>query len=519
MMTPSPLMGDILARNALLYKGRAAVIYEDQTITFNDLLERSQTLAKALRSAGVQPGGRVAYLAMNRAEYVEFYGACELSGHIAVPVNFRLAGPETAWILNDVDPLVLFFESQYTPLLESIRAELPTGLRYVCLDAADCPDWAETYAAFLAGATPEPLDYRPRPEDPLCIIYTSGTTGMPKGVVRSHAADAAQAYSNSFELGLGPDDRFLVMMPMFHVGARGQQIAAHWRGATFVLHRGFDPGAVLAAVEDLKITVTHMAPTLLHDVFEHPDIDRRDLSSLRTVFYAAAPKPVDLLKRGLGRLGNVFVNGYGSTEIFGITLHKHDHVLDGPPEQVARLKSVGQPAMHTEARIVDDQDNPVPPGTIGEIVMRGGACMTRYWNNDSGTAKALRGGWYHTGDMAYADERGFIFLVDRKKDMIISGGENIYSREVENALSEYPAISEVAVIGVPDPRWGESVRALVVLRAGQEPTEGEIIEFCKSRIARYKAPKSVRFVSELSRLANGKVDKIALRKLYGQPDD
>ncbi|MDO7836316.1 long-chain-fatty-acid--CoA ligase [Sphingobium sp. HBC34] len=518
MTSGSPLMGDILERNALLYRDRPAVIFEGRTITFGQLLEQSQTLASAMRAAGMRKGDRVAMLAMNRAEYVDFYGACELTGYIAVPVNFRLAGPETAWILNDVEPSVLLFEGQYTSLLDSIRAELPATMRYVCLDSEGRPDWAEDYAGFLAAGTKQAMPERPHPEDPLCIIYTSGTTGRAKGVIRSHAADAAQAYSNSFELGITPGDRFLVMMPMFHVGARGQQIAAHWHGAALVLHRGFDPGAVLATIEELKITVTHMAPTLLHDVFEHPDIDRRDLSSLKTLFYAAAPMPVDLLRKGLARLGNIFVNGYGSTEIFGITLHKHDHVLDGPQHLVNRLKSVGQPAMNTEVRIVDEDGNPVPPGTIGEIAMRGGACMTGYWNNHSATAKAMRGGWYHSGDMAYADENNFIFLVDRKKDMIISGGENIYSREVENALSEHAAISEVAVIGVPDPRWGESVRALVVLRSGKSATEVEIIEHCKAMIARYKAPKSVLFVKELSRLANGKIDKITLRRLYGKAE-
>ncbi|MEO5597305.1 MAG: long-chain-fatty-acid--CoA ligase [Novosphingobium sp.] len=513
-----PLMGDILIRNALLYRDRPAVVFDGATITFGALLERAQVLGHALLTAGLLAGDRAAMLAMNRAESVDFYSACELTGIIAVPVNFRLAAPETSWILNDVAPVVLLFEAQYAPLLETIRADLPPALRYVCLDADGRPDWAENYADFVATGRAEPLPEMPRAADPLCIVYTSGTTGRPKGVIRSHGADAAQAQANSYELALTPDDRYLVMMPMFHVGARGQQIAAHWRGAALVLHRGFDAGAVLAAIEEHRITVTHMAPTLLHDLFEHPDFAHRDLSSLKTVYYAAAPMPLDLLRKGLARLGKVFVNGYGATEIYGITLHKHDHVLEGPEHLIARLKSVGQPAINTEARIVDEAGKPVPPGTIGEIAMRGGACMTGYWNNHAATAQAMRGGWYHTGDMAYADENNFIFLVDRKKDMIISGGENIYSREVENALSEHPAVSEVAVIGVPDPRWGESVRALVVLREGHVPDAGAIIEHCKEKIARYKAPKSVLFVPDLDRLANGKTDKIALRRRYGQPN-
>ena len=511
-------MGQIFRRNARLTPDRAAVIFDDETISFRDLLGRSNRLASALWNAGVRKRDRVAILAMNCPEYIETYGAGELAGFTINPINFRLAAPEMVWILNDSGPSCLIFEAQYAQLLAGIRADLDDKLLYICIGEADeCPEWASHYATFAASGSEAGAPSEADPEDPLTLMYTSGTTGRPKGVLRSNAADMNTARGCAVELGLAPGDRYLVMMPWFHIGARGQQMAAHWRGATVVMHRRFDPGKVLEDIERYKVTCTHMAPTLVHDCFEHPDIDKRDLSSLKTLYYAAAPMPLPLLRRGLARLGNIFCNGYGSTEVTGLCLHKIDHVLDGPAHLVERLKSVGQPQINSDACILDDDWNRLAPGEVGEIAILSDGVMTGYWNNHLATAKALRDGWFRTGDMGYVDDEGFFYLVDRKKDMIISGGENIYSREVEDAVGAHDAVSEVAVIGVPDERWGESVRALVVLRGGRTVSEDELIEHTRALIARYKVPKSVLFVPELTRLANGKINKVALRDQYGQP--
>lgn len=507
-------LGDMFRRNGRLTPDRPAILYEGRRISFAALLDRSSRLASALWNLGVRRRDRVAILSMNRPEYCEVWGVGELAGFMIAAINFRLAPPEMRWIIGDADPAVLIFEDQYAELVGAIRADLPEGLRYVCLGDR-CPEWARPYEALLASGDPQGAPSIARPEDPLSLMYTSGTTGRPKGVIRSNRAEFDLARSNVIELNLAPGDIYLLMMPWFHIGARAQQTAAHWRAATVLMHRGFAPGGVLEDIERHGVTCMHMAPTLLHDCFEHPDIDTRDLSSLRTVYYAAAPMPLALLRRGLAKLGNVFVNGYGSTEISGLCLHKVDHVLDGPAELVQRLKSVGQPQVNCDVRIIDEHWNALPPGEIGEIALAGAPMMDGYWNNHAATAAVLRDGWYRTGDMGYADARNFVYLVDRKKDMIISGGENIYSREVEDAIGAHDAVSEVAVIGFPDARWGESVRALVVLRAGRSASEAEIIEHTRALIARYKAPRSVVFVDALARLPSGKINKVALRALHG----
>jgi acyl-CoA synthetase (AMP-forming)/AMP-acid ligase II len=508
-------LGDIFRRNARNYAGHPALIFEGRTITFAELFARTNRLASALWNAGIRKRDRVAMLSMNRPEYVEVWGVGELAGFHIASLNFRLAAPEIEWIVNDSDPQVLIFESQYADLLQSIRPRLREDLRYICIGGA-APAWAADYEAFLAGGDEAGAPSRAEPDDPIGLIYTSGTTGRPKGVIRSNGADLSCAFSQALELGIHPGDKYLLMMPWFHIGARAQQTIAHVHGATVIMHRNFDPGRILEDIENYGVTHMHMAPTLVHDLFEHPEIGKRNLSSIRTIYYAAAPMPVPLLRKGLERLGNVFTQGYGSTEISGLCLQKRDHVLDGPPELTRRIGSIGQAQTDTDVRILDDEWNECPPGTVGEITLSGTGMMDGYWNNHAATSRVMRGGWFRNGDMGYADEDGFIYLVDRKKDMIISGGENIYSREVENAIVLHPAVSEVAVIGVPDERWGESVRALVVLRGGACATEQEIKDHVRSQIAGYKAPKSIVFLDALPRLANGKIDKLNLRENHGQ---
>lgn len=508
-------MGEVLERNALHAPDRTAILFEGKSISYARLLRQSTRLANALLG-GAAPGDRVAILAMNCPEYIEAYGAGELAGFIMVGINFRLAAAEIAYILEDSAPRVLIFESQYADLIASLRPNLPEDMRLICLDQSDL-EWAEAYEKVVASGSDTLPAKRPCLDDPLGLLYTSGTTGRPKGALRSNRADAFIGEVYAMELNLAPGDRMLIMMPMFHAGGRGQQMAIFWRGATLVLHRGFDAAAVLRSIEEDRVAVTHMAPTVFQDIIDHPDFEARDLSSLKTLLYAAAPMPLPLLRRGLAALGPIFVNGYGCSESAGAFLHKTDHVLDGPRELVERLKSVGQPLVRTHIRIVDEAGNELPTGMVGEIAMKSDGTMMRYWNNDRATAEVLHDGWYRTGDMAYVDAQNFVFLVDRKKDMIVSGGENIYSREVEEALLTHAAVADVAVIGIPDPRWGESVRAVIVRVAECQVAAEELITHCRAQIARYKAPKSIVFVDTLPRLGTGKIDKVSIRRLHGTP--
>ena len=506
-------LGDILRDNACKLPYDTATVHAGRRILFGEYFRRSQQLASALHRAGVRRQDRIAILSRNSSQYLEVYGAAELAGYVVGTVNFRLAAPEIAYIVGDCAPTALFFEAEYSEIIAGLRGSLPGIDRYVSIGAP--PDWATEFEDFVASGSVDGAPTRACLDDVMHLIYTSGTTGRPKGVMRTHRAELRIAEFMTSEVGVLREDVVQIMMPLFHVGARWLQIGSHLRGARIVLHREFEPLEILQTMERERVTVVHMAPTIVQRVLDHPRIDEFDLSSLRTVYYSAAPMPLPLLRRGLAKLGGVFLQLYGMTEGFGTTLHKGQHRPDGTAEQMKRLSSVGQAPLGVGLRVMDDDGIEQPAGVPGEIEIHTDSRMTGYWNNSVATAAAVRDGWYKTGDIGYLDQHGFLFLVDRKKDMIISGGENIYCREVEEAIASHDGVGEVAVIGIPDPTWGEAVRAIVVAKEGAELTEVQVIEHCRSRIASYKRPRSVVFADQLPRLTTGKVNKIALRERYG----
>jgi acyl-CoA synthetase (AMP-forming)/AMP-acid ligase II len=510
-------LGDILRNNAAKFSDETAFVHEGRRISFGEHHDRASRLASALHRHGLRRQDRVAILSQNAMEFLEAYGACELAGFIAATVNFRLAPPEMAYVLGDSTPRVLIFQAQYAAAVDRIREGLPHIETYLCFGGPP-PAWALDYEGFLASGDAEGAPTRPLPDEIMHLIYTSGTTGRPKGVMRSHRSEIAIAQLMATELGLIVSDRLQLMMPLFHVGSRFLQLGAHLRGASVTLHREFNPAEIVATIAREKITMTHMAPTMVQAFLNAPGIEEADLSSLHTLCYSAAPMPLPLLRRGLKLLGPVFLQLYGMTEGGGTTLHKRQHKPDGGPEDLKRLGSIGQAAPTVDVRIVDEEGRELPTGRSGEILTRTASHMVGYWNNSAATIAALRGGWYHTGDLGFLDEHGFLYLVDRKKDMIITGGENVYSREVEEALAAHPSVQDVAVIGVKDPYWGETVRAICVLEPGASVDEGELIEHCRALIASYKKPKSIVFLTELPRLPSGKINKVVLRQLHGQLD-
>jgi acyl-CoA synthetase (AMP-forming)/AMP-acid ligase II len=510
-------LGDILRNNAYKFPDGVAYSYRGHVVTFAEHLHRGNRLASALWRHGLRRQDRVSILSQNTIEFMESYAACELAGYITATVNWRLAPPEISYILHDSTPRVLIFEAQYATMIEEIRENLPFIERFLCFGGV-VPDWAADYETFLAGGDAAGAPTRPLPDEIMHLIYTSGTTGRPKGVMRTHRADIATAILEATELGLIVSDKLQLMMPVFHVGARWLQMSVHIRAGSVVLHHDFKPAEIVATIARERVTVTHMAPTMVQAVLNVPGIEEMDLSSLHTICYSAAPMPVPLLKRGLKLLGPIFLQVYGMTEGGGTTLHKRQHKLDGTPEEVKRLGSIGQAAPNVDIRIIDDVGSEVPVGQPGEILTRTATHMLGYWNNTAATIASLRDGWYHTGDVGYLDDEGFLYLVDRKKDMIISGGENIYSREVEEAIASHPAVMDVSVIGVKDDYWGETVRAICVLNGGQTVTEIGLIDHTKTLIAGYKKPKSVVFVDDLPRLPSGKINKVALRQMYGAAD-
>ncbi|HEY2401774.1 MAG TPA: long-chain-fatty-acid--CoA ligase [Steroidobacteraceae bacterium] len=511
--TPMQTLRDVVERNATLHGDELHLVFGERRSSFAQFAERAKRLASALHSLGLQSQDRICILAMNCPEYLEVYGVSEVAPFIVAPINYRLAPPEIVHIVRDAAPRVLIFELQYAALVDTLRALLPGVEHYVCIGDQP-PPWTSSYESVLAQGSAEGPPLRPRPNDLSAIMYTSGTTGRPKGAMITHAAIIALCECWSHELAADLGDRILLAMPFFHIGARSQGGAINFRGGTMVVHRGFDPTDIVATVQRERITQLHLAPTLVQSVLNLPDIDQYDLSSLKTLNYAAAPMPLTVLKRAMKRFGPILINGYGQTEGAGTTLRKRYHRPEGSAKDLQRLTSIGQPVSSTSLRIVDERDEPVPAGTIGEICLRSPQNMVGYWNNSVATLETLRGGWLHTGDMGYADEDGFIYLADRKKDMIVSGGENIYSREVEEALMAHSSVADAAVIGVPDARWGEAVKAVVVKKEGATIGAEALTTHCRALIAGYKCPKSIEFVAALPRLPSGKINKVALRDQY-----
>jgi acyl-CoA synthetase (AMP-forming)/AMP-acid ligase II len=497
-----------------MYPDKTAFIHEDRRFTFAELDARVNRLIHALNDLGLEKGDRVAILAKNCLPYMEVYGSSEKGGLVTVPLNFRLSGPELARIVNDSGASALFVSQEYVSAIEAIRGDLPTVEHLICLDGE--ASGMQSHEALLANQPVTEPRVTVTPDDLAYIMYTSGTTGRPKGAMLTHRGQVADSQTMLMELGLRPSDSHLAVMPFFHVGGRALPLTHFYRGCTTVVSSGFDPAQALSLIEHHRLTTIQVVPTMIAFMLDSPDLERFDTSSLNMIFYASSPMPVELLRRAIAKFGQIFVQGYGQTESGPLTtlLGKENHVADGTPEQLRRLASCGRAVMNVAVRVVDAVGRDVSPGAVGELVCRSELNMAGYWNNAAATAEAVRDGWLYTGDMATMDDDSYFYIVDRKKDMIISGGENIYPREVEEVLYTHQAVLEAAVIGVPDAVWGEAVKALVVLKQRARASEEELIAHCKAHLASYKKPKSVEFRKELPKTPSGKILKRALREKY-----
>jgi acyl-CoA synthetase (AMP-forming)/AMP-acid ligase II len=518
MNTKDSALRDMILRNAARHGDQVAYMCDGRSVTHRQFLNEANRIASALHRLGVRSQDRVSILSMNSLEFALIYGACELHGVIAATVNFRLAPAEMQNIINDSRPTVLIFEAEFAGHIDKIRAQLSGVRKFVVIGEAT--DWAISWEEFLALGDPSDVSLpAPRSDALAYLIYTSGTTGRSKGCMLDHAAEAATAQMISAAMTLGPEDRTLLMMPLFHIGAKAIALAQQWVGGTVILHRRFDAEDVLQTIARERVTATHMAPMLIQGLVEAPGRERHDISSLRTLLYSAAAMPSSLLKQALEIFGPIFQQMYGQTEGVGTVLPVGAHRLNGDAKAQRRLTSVGHPFIGCDVSIRDDENEAMPAGAVGEICLRGPAVMRGYWNNSAETLATLAGGWLHTGDVGTLDEDGYVYLVDRKKDVIISGGENIYSREVEEAVLSHPAVATAAVIGVADAKWGESVCAIVVLKPDGSLTEDALIEHCRSQIAGYKRPRRIVFAPALPVLPSGKIDKPALRRTYAVKPD
>ena len=495
-----------IERNADFAPDKAALRFEGAIITYAELEERIKRLAGALSGKlGVKPGDRVAHIGYNSPELVDLLFACARIGAILVPLNWRLAGPELRYIIQDCGASVLLGEAEFRPTIDGIREELDLSA-YVGYGAANDAAWQD-YDGFLNGAEPAPTTDGVGDETPVLIVYTSGTTGRPKGAVLDQGALFVNAVNSAHLHDMTSQDIILTNLPMFHVGGMNIQTTPGLHtGATVVIQRRFEPGDALAAIREYAPTLVVAVPATMLAMFEHPDWEMTDFGSVRTMMTGSTNVPVPLIRayqeRGLA-IGQV----YGSSETAPLAI-----VLKGE-QGAAKLGSAGLPALHCDARIVDANGRDVPQGERGEILIRGRNILREYWNKPEATADSLRNGWFHTGDVGYQDEDGFYFVVDRKKDMIISGSENIYPAELEAVLAECDAIQEGAVVGRPDEKWGEVAVAVIVRKQGVSFERDDLMALFDGTLARYKHPRDVLFVDALPRNAMGKVLKFEIRKM------
>jgi acyl-CoA synthetase (AMP-forming)/AMP-acid ligase II len=508
---------DIIYRNALLHPGDVAFICGSQRITFAQFNDRVNRLIQGLHSMGVKKGDVIGVLSWNCLEYADVYGAAMKGGFIASPFNPRLHEDELEYLIDYSEANTLFIGPDLVDTVTGLRSRLPKIKNYISFGDS-VPDMHYHHEMLATRPSHEP-DLIVSRDDPYLIFYTSGTTGVPRGALYTHFRKLDNTRIKALEMGVKPEDRHVLVLPFFHIGGDCHVWPFFLVGGCNIImpQKSFDPVAVLEAIQNEKATDMQIVPTQLNSILSCPDLKNYDLCSLGRIYYAASPMPLELLRKGLEIFGPIFSQGYGQTEsgpqICALPRKNHQ-VLDGSAEAQKVLHSCGQPSLGVHVRVVDEENRDVPPGTIGEIIAQSDSLMVAYWNRPDETRQALVDGWLHTGDLGYYDEKGFIYIVDRKKDMIVSGGENVYSREVEDVLYRHPAIEEVAVVGIPDAVWVERVHAVVALKAGSGAKENEIIAFCKSHLASYKAPKSLEFVESLPKNPQGKILKKEIRKRY-----
>ena len=511
---PIKLLTDIPSVHAAARGDHVAVEFEGRRLTYAELDRRSDQVAGFLQQAGVKPGDRVAWLGRaSEAWYEVFFGTAKARACFA-PINSRLAPPEIAFILGDSGADLFFVSPEFFACAEAVVAQVDRPIRLIGVGGERAG--FESYAA-LREAAPAPELTRPSPSDDVLQLYTSGTTGLPKGVRLTHGAYAAFLELRHQVPGFAyaAEDTVLILMPLFHVAGTNISFSGLAAGARLVLMAEFDPAAVLRAIAAEGVNHAFMAPVMINVLLQTPQIADTDFSSMKTVCYGASPISEAVLKAATERFGCGFIQFYGMTETCGAgtTLAPEEH-------RGELFRSCGRAWPTLEVRVADEAGNALPAGQIGEIEIRGPILMAGYWNRPEATAETIRpDGWLRTGDAGYMDEGGFFFVHDRVKDMIVTGGENVYPAEVENAILGCPGVADAAVIGVPDERWGEAVKAVVVPSPGQEPDPTAIIAWARQRIAGFKAPKSVDFIEALPRNPSGKVLRRELRKPYWEGRD
>lgn len=509
-------IGLLLTKSARSYPDRLAVTFGQREWTYSQFNERVNRLANALNRLGIGKGNMVSILGYNCPQFLESLFACFKAGICAVPINFRLHPKEYSYIIDDSDSLAVIFSEEFKKPLYSLKEQMPKVKSYICMTSPD--EGMLGYEGLLAASSPDFRDVEVDRNDLAWLFYTSGTTGKSKGAMLSHHNLLAMTMNFYADMcPLGPEDAVLHAAPLSHGSGLYALPNVGKAAANVILDtRSFEASAVFEAIQNRKITNMFAAPTMVKRLVTDPDIDKYDLSSLRALIYGGAPMYVEDLKEAIRKLGKCLVQLYGQGEC-PMTLsyfRQEEHLLEGTERQLKRLASAGIPRTDVELKIVDEDGNELPPGRMGDIVARAEEVMLGYWKQPEATAQTLKGGWLHTGDMGMLDDDGYLYIMDRSKDLVISGGENIYPREVEEVILRHPAVHEVAVVGVRDDYWGEKLVAVVSLKKGRTATAEDIINICKDNMASYKKPKIVHFVDDLPKNSYGKILKREIRERF-----
>lgn len=501
------------------YPDKLALVYKDTRRTFSDLNRRVNCLSNGLLKLGVKKGDRVGMLVKNCSEFIEIDFALSKTGIVRVPLNVRLTGTDHEYMLDDSGANTLIFGEGFTEVVKAIKPNLKTVKQWICVSEGLSKEpafQAVDYEDLIKNNPSEEPIGEVGEEDLHTLFYTSGTTGKPKGAMLTQKSWANVAINLVLDYGpMTEDDVILNTQPLSH-GAGFFVLPYFIRGGTNVLIPEFKPSVVFETIEQEKVTVLKLVPSMLYQLMGAPEKIRYDLSSLHSIIYGGSPIAVPRLIEAVKYFGKKLVQLYGQGEVPMCisTLSRRDHIIEGPKEVVKRLSSAGKPCLNVEVRVVNEEGKDLGPEEVGEVIVRGYHMMKGYWNLPEATSEVIRDGWVYTGDLGYFDSKGYLFLVDRRRDVIISGAFNIYPKEIEDVIVTHPKVKEVAVIGVPDEMWGEAVKAVVVPKEGVQIEEQEIIDYCRDHMASFKKPKSIDFVKELPRNPYGKVQKTALRDPY-----